>query len=128
MNWVEPTNGVAIPAPAFGSGGFTISTMVDGGRNANGDFIGSVIGDDKFKVEMSFQGLSPDEIQNLLKLFDRQQGGHFVNTFRVYDPRIKDYRTMDMYVGDRSGKPYLVNASTGQPRFWTDVKANLIQV
>ena len=128
MAWVETAGGVALPPPVLGSGNISISTMVDGGRNANGDFIGQVVGDDKLKLEMNFLDLSPVEFMNLLKIFDRKQGGRFVNTFRVFDPRVNNFVYMDMYVGDRSGTPYLVNPQTMRPAFWRDVKANLIQV
>lgn len=128
MAWIETASGIALPTPALDSGKVTISTIVDGGRNVEGNFIGSVIGDDKLKVECKFHVLYPDQMQNLLQIFDRQQGGHFVNTFRVFDPRINDFVYMDMYVGDRSGTPYMVSPKTLQPSFWRNVQANLIQV
>ena len=59
---------------------------------------------------------------------DRSQGGSFVNRFRVFDPRINGYTYLTMYVGDRSGTPYMVNPQTLRPSFWKDVTANLIQV
>lgn len=102
--------------------------MVDGGRNQNGNFIGQVIGNDKLKIEMKFPVLYPQEMMNFLKLFDRAQGGSFVNRFKVFDPRINDYTYLTMYVGDRSGTPYMVNPKTMRPSFWKDVTANLIQV
>lgn len=128
MAWIETASGVALPAPALDSGRVTISTIVDGGRNANGDFIGSVIGDDKLKIEMTFPTLSPDQMVSLLKIFDRPQGGHFINRFRVKDPRTGNFTYMDMYVGDRSGTPYMVNRQTMEPAFWRNIQANLIQV
>lgn len=127
MAWVETATGIAIPAPIMGSGGTTISTLVSDGRNTAGTFIGTPIGDDKLKVEMSFPKLTPAEMAAFLRLFDRKQGGHFVNTFRIFDPRENDFVYMDMYVGDRSGRPLLVNQSTFRPDAWADVKANLIQ-
>ncbi len=128
MAWIETAGGIALPPPELGSCGVTISTMVDGARNGNGDFIGQVVGDDKLKIEVSFGMLTPSEMQTLLSLFDRKRGGKFINTFRVFDPRVNDFVYMDMYVGDRSGTPYLVNPQTMRPSFWRDVKANLIQV
>lgn len=129
MAWVTTSGGIAIPEPAMGSGQITISTMVNAGRNANGQFIGQVIGNDKFKIEMNWSILTPQEFQRLLKIFDRKQQGKFVNTFRVYDPRIMDYRNMTMYVGDRTGTPIMVqNPGTGHPKYWQDVQANLIEV
>jgi hypothetical protein len=128
MAWIEIDGGVAIPAPDLGSGKISISTLVDGGRNQNGNFIGQPIGNDKLKVEMKFTMLSSQEMMNFLKLFDRSQGGSFVNRFRVFDPRINGYTYLTMYVGDRSGTPYMVNPQTLRPSFWKDVTANLIQV
>ena len=128
MAWIETSGGIALPTPALDSGKVTISTIVDGGRNVEGNFIGSVVGDDKLKVECKFNILYPDQMMNLLKIFDRKQGGHFVNTFRVFDPRVNGFVFMDMYVGDRSGTPYMVNKQTMQPSFWRNVQANLIQV
>lgn len=128
MAWIETASGIALPTPALDSGRVTISTIVDGGRNVEGNFIGSVVGDDKLKIECKFNVLSPVEMQNLLTIFDRQQGGHFTNTFRVFDPRVNDFVYMEMYVGDRSGTPYMVNKKTMSPSFWHSVQANLIQV
>ncbi len=128
MAWIETAGGVSLPAPAYDSGRVTISTIVDGGRNAEGNFIGSVVGDDKLKVECKFNVLYPDEMRRLLQIFDRGSGGRFVNTFRVFDPRINDYTYLDMYVGDRSGTPYFVSPKTMRPQFWRNVQANLIQI
>ncbi len=126
--WIETSNGIELPAPELGSGGTTISTFVDGGRNTNGDFIGAVVGEDKLKIECNFRMLSPEEMMRLLGIFDRSRGGHFVNTFKVFDPRVNDFRLLRMYVGDRSGTPYNVNKYTLRPEYWDNVTANLIQV
>lgn len=129
MAWIETDTGIALPAPQLGSGKVSISTLVDGGRNAaDGTFVGSVIGDDKLKIELQFFKLAPAEMQRFLALFDRKQGGHFVNTFRVFDPRVNDFVYKQMYVGDRSGTPYLVGKTTLRPAYWRDVTANLVEV
>lgn len=129
MAWIETKSGIAIPAPAVESGQVSISTLVNAGRNAQGKFVGQVIGDDKMKIEMSWNILSPTEFENLLKIFDRKRGGKFVNDFIVYDPRTRTYVEKRMYVGDREGRPLMVsNPGTGHPKYWTDVKANLIEV
>ena len=129
MAWIETSGGIAIPEPAYGSGQVTISTMVNAGRNAQGNFIGQVIGNDKLKVELNWKVLTPTQFKDLLALFDRSQGGKFVNTFTVYDPRTMTYRDLDMYVGDRSGQPIMVNnPGTGHPKYWVDIQANLIEV
>lgn len=128
-SWVRLASGLEIPEPAFDGGQVTISTLVNAGRNANGKFVGQVIGNDKLKIELNWSVLEPDQMKALLKIWDRSQGGKFVNEFRVYDPRRSSYRNMKMYVGDRSGRPLMVdNPGVGHPRYWTDVQANLIEV
>lgn len=127
--WIKTDSGIEIPAPALESGAVTLSTLVNAGRNASGKFIGQVIGNDKMKIEMSWNVMSPDDFQTLLNIFDRTQGGKFVNDFVVYDPRTQTYVTKRMYVGDRSGKPIMVdNPGVGHPTHWIDVQANLIEV
>lgn len=128
MAYITHSSGMVIPAPSYGSGGFTLSTLVDGGRNANGNFIGQVIGDDKLKIDVTFAELSPEELRRFLALFDRRVGGSFTNTFTVYDPALGRYRQALMYVGDRSGNPIMVNDSTGLPKHFLNIKANLIEV
>ena len=129
MAWVTTSTGIEIPAPAIDSGNVTISTLVNAGRNANGKFIGQVIGDDKLKIEMTWGALTADQMQAMLRIWDRAQGGKFVNTFTVYDPRRMAYRSIKMYVGDRQGKPMMVdNPGVGHPKYWSGVQANLIEV
>lgn len=126
--WIQTTGGVVLPAPAMGSNKISISTLVDGGRNTQGKFVGSVIGDDKLKIDLQWDILSPEQFMALLSIFDRKKGGKFVNDFIVYDPRYNDFRTITMYVGDRSGTPYLVGKNTMRPQWITEVTANLIEV
>ena len=127
--WVKTSTGIEIPAPAFDSGTVTISTLVNAGRNAEGKFIGQVIGEDKLKIEMDWSVLTPEQMRTLLAIWDRSQGGNFVNTFTVYDPRLMAYRDLAMYVGDRNGTPIMVSdPGTGHPKYWTKVKANLIEI
>ena len=127
MAWIETSSGIALPAPELGSSGVSISTLVDGGRNAQGKFIGSVIGGDKMTIECSFGRLSPEEFQRLLAVFDRSQGGRFVNDFVVYDPRVRDFVTKTMYVGDRSGTPCAVDPGSFTPGYWKNCKCKLIE-
>lgn len=126
-NYINGPSGVVIPAPAYESGGFTLSTFVDGGRNMEGNFIGQYIAD-KYKVDINFAQMSPEQLSSFLALFDPQQGGSFTNQFTVFDARKNDFSTMLMYVGDRSGTPYCVDGSTGRPERWMNVRANLIEV
>lgn len=126
--WIQTKSGVVLPPPALGSSKISISTLVDGGRNANGRFVGSVIGDDKLKIDLQWDVLTPEQFMSLLNIFDRKKGGRYVNDFLVYDPRYNAFRTITMYVGDRGGTPYLVDSSTMLPRWIKDVTANLVEV
>lgn len=127
MSYVRTASGLLLPQPAAGSAKFTIATNVDGARNEVGNFVGQVVGEDKFKLEMSYSYLSREQLRDLLLLFDRKQGGKFVNDFYIYDPRVDDFVLMTMYVGDRTGRP-LNLSSEDEPIGWVDVQANLIQV
>lgn len=119
--------GISLPCPMVGSGGVTISSLVDGGRNANGNFLGTIIGDDKLKYDISFASLTQSEFMQFLAIFDRKQGGGYVQPFIVFDPRINDYVKMDMYIGDRSGRPLMLDGGV-RPTRWMDATATLIQV
>lgn len=127
-NWIETTSGIVLPPVVMGSNGLTISTLVDGGRNTNGTFVGSVIGDDKLSVDLEFINLTPEQFKNFLRIFDEKYGGSFVNNFKIFDPRINDWTTKEMYVGDRSGRPLRLDKNTGRPLKWGDIKAKLVEV
>jgi len=124
----KPEASVALPCPAFGSGGMTISTMVDGGNNANGRFLGTVIGDDKLCYDISFSHLTPEQLMTFLKLFDRSLGGSFAREYLVFDPRINEFVTKTMYIGDRSGRPLRIDKNSFKPTAWADVSARLIEI
>lgn len=127
-SWIETTSGFVLPNPVMGSSGLTISTMVDGGRNVEGNFVGSVIGLDKLSIDIEFVNLTSEQFKNFLRLFDRSYGGSFVNEFRIFDPRENNWVVKKMYVGDRSGRPIKFNKETVRPAKWTDVKAKLVEV
>lgn len=127
--WISPnTSENPLPCPSFGSGGMTISTAVNGGTNAKGEFIGTVVGDDKLSISISYNFLTPEEFKNFLKIFDRtKDGGKYVNEYTVFDPRENDFVTCKMYVSDRSATPYSLDEN-GKPTGWVGVSATLTQV
>ena len=43
-------------------------------------------------------------------------------------PNVNDFVNMKMYVGDRTGRPLMVDRNSFRPTAWVDVSANLIQV
>lgn len=77
------------------------STLVDGGRNTEGYFVGDVIRYDMAKVEASWRILTATEWSNILKLFNPTYGGSFINNVTFLDQVTNTYITREMYVSDR---------------------------
>lgn len=121
-NWQD------VPLPKLTSGNLEFVTTVDGSRNAAGNFIGQVVGNDKVKLNLSYPPLTDAEFHTLLGFFHRPTGGKFVVWVKFYDPRVQAKVIKQMYVGDRSGEPFRVTASTGVPTHWVNVQANLVEV
>ncbi len=117
---------VPLPDPNFGSGNFTITTNVNEGRNGTGNFVGSVVGSDKYKVELNWSLLPAEDATILFGYFNRKKKGKFVNTFRVFDARYNKFTELDYYVSDRTGTPLMVK--NGNAKYYKDVRIALIQV
>lgn len=113
--------------PSSDSGTLYIQTMVDAGRDMNGNTVGQPIGSDKIKYEISNAMLTDAEFHRLLLYFDRAQGGAFVNIFKVYDPRVQDFVEKTMYIGNRQGRPFKAD-SGGNILYWRDTTLNIIEV
>jgi hypothetical protein len=119
----------ALPVPKMDSGDFELITNVDGGRNANGDFIGQTVGSDKLKINLSYPPLTAQQLHDILIMSDRDQGGQYTVWVRWYDPRYMTKRVFHMYWGDRGGSPFRVsNPTIGEPDFYQNVTINFIEV
>lgn len=125
---IDVETGLALPMLSAGSGTVYIQTAVDGARNAQNEMRGAPVGKDKMKIDAGYAALGRDEFRQALMLFDREQGGRFVREFRVYDPRYDDFVNRLFYVGDRQGRPYIVDKLTSKPNRWLDIRMNLIEV
>lgn len=106
----------------------TLSTAVDGGRNELNNFIGQVIGQDKTKLAFSLDLERPDDVRRLFAAFDRRTGGSFVNQIEMWDAVLGQFVTKNMYVSDRTGKPYMFDPRTFEPKLWRDVQLSLVEV
>ena len=115
-------NDYPVPYPDYDSGLQTVSTLVDGGRMADGVFRGKKVGRDQQKIELKWNRLSPDIWYELLQIWDK----NFVFTLRFYSMTADGWVSRRFYVGDRSGQPFLVNPATGRPKYWKNCKANVI--
>ena len=118
---------IDLPDPDYGSGITTIATNVSEARNSSGTFVGSVVGSDKIKFELSWSILTGDECATLFSRFDRRVGGKFVNTFRILDPRDNSWHDFKMYCSDRSARPLNAQYPDGAT-YYADVKISLVQV
>ena len=119
MNYLA-INGVSIPYPKRGVK-VTVTTVVDAGRNANGEVVGQRIGRDQYKIDTcEWAYLSAAEWQQILQLIS---GFYFNLTF--YDPVSNGLKTIRAYCGDRSAEPYWVD-SNGKPTHYINCKCNFI--
>jgi len=119
--------GIALPEPADNGYHANTGTFVDGARNTEGNFIGSVIRDDVAKVDITWRFLTIHEWSNILKLFRIKSGGKFVNTVTFFCQDTATYETRDMYVSDRGADAFLRDRVTGDLRGWTGCKLSLIE-
>ena len=119
-------NGTPLPDPSTYDA--NTSTLVDSGRNVQGQMIGSVIRDDVAKVSMTWRFLTVQQWSDIGRLFKISAGGSFVNPVRFFDQTEGQYVTRNMYVNDRKAGAFLRDPETGDLRGWTDCSLNLIEV
>lgn len=100
-------NGYDMPCPSVGFN-YTISTVVNAGRNASGAVIGQKIGRDLYKFnDLKWIGITPETRRMILQAIEP-----------FYIPvTFEDYRTgkpitITMYPSDRNGKPLFVDKNT----------------
>lgn len=113
-------NGCPLPSPKRGMD-IKVITVVDAGRNVNGEIVGQKIGRDQYKIDgLEWSWLTAEEWSDILNLMT---DFYFPVTF--CDPVSCHDITITMYCGDRSAKPYLLDANDN-PRIFRECKVNLI--
>mgnify|MGYP000860150142 FL=1 len=117
-------NGVPLKDPSTYSG--QTSTLVDGGRNTEGFFIGDVIRYDMAKVEASWKILSDVEWSNILKLFNPTYGGAFIVSVTFLDQVTNTYQTREMYVSDRKSSIKVIKE--GNKIYYQNPSLSLVEV
>ena len=96
-----------MPCPRYGFE-YTISTVVNAGRNANGAVIGQKIGRDLYKFSnLEWVGLSPSERQRILSAIEP-----FYVDVTFEDVKNGGTKTVTMYASDRKIKPLFVDKDT----------------
>lgn len=120
MNGMISINGHWVPYPKRGLELIT-TTLVDSGRNANGQVVGQKIGRDQYKINaLEWPWLTAEEWSTILQGFS-----NFYATVTFPDQVNRNYITLKMYPGDRSAKPYYVDEE-GLPTHYTNCKVNII--
>lgn len=114
-------NGVEFPTPRRGFQ-YTISTTVDGGRNANNAFVGQVVGRDLFKLDqMEWVGLDADTWQTMLAAVE-----DFCVPVQFEDYRTGETTTVTMYPGDRTATPLWIDETTKKVTKYENCQFNLV--
>lgn len=116
-------NNVALPYPDKESGALTVSTMVESARTADGVMRGERVGRDLRKIEMTWNVLEANEWSSILQLLNA-----FKVTVRYYDMVDNTWNTRLMYCSDRTARPYMVNKTTGKPKYYLNCSVNLIDI
>lgn len=115
----------AFPEPSTYSS--QTSTIVDGGRNVKGEYIGSVVREDIAKISMTWNFISVADWATLLSKFSSTNGGNFVNDVTFFLQDTGTWETRKMYVSDRKANVFLRD-ELGNIRGYTNVSLNLIEV
>lgn len=115
------------PIPEPSTYNATTSTVVDSGRNTKGEFIGAVIRNSVYKIEMTWKYISAEDWAEILKLFNQSSGGSFVNSVTFYNQETNGWETTDMYCSDRTASLFL-RRGDGSIRGYLGPRLALIQV
>lgn len=115
----------AFPEPSTYSS--QTSTIVDGGRNVKGEYIGSVVREDIAKISMTWNFISVQDWATLLSKFSTAQGGSFTNQITFFLQDTGTWETREMYVSDRKANVFKRD-NAGNIIGYTNVSLNLIEV
>lgn len=102
--------------------------LVDGGRNAKGEFIGDVLRNDVAKVSLEWSFLTVKEWADICRYFDPKRGGKFINSVKFFNQSTGEYDTREMYVSDRKANMHRRDPKTGMVLGWVGCKLSLVEV
>lgn len=121
MAAIITVNGKEFPAPQRGLE-FIVSTLVNSGRNANGEVIGQVVGRNQNKLNnLVWPWLDAQTWADMLQAFN-----DFFVIVRFPDMTTNTWKTLKMYPGDRSAEPYWIDPKTKMPTYYINCKVNII--
>ncbi len=114
-------NGKAFPSPDVGLN-FEVATLVNGGKNADGTFVGQKVGRDQYKVDnLQWFSLDAETWSSMLKEFSN----YFV-IVKFPDMVNNAWATLLMYPGNRTAEPQEIDSDTGLPSKYKNCKVNII--
>lgn len=125
MNAFIRIDGEDFPWPDWEQGMQTASSLVDGGRNVDGVFIGRQVGRNQSKIQLQWYILPASVWGRMLQKFDPEHGGKFINPVSYYDMAAMQITTRNMYVSDRTASPLTIDAD-GNWLYAKNCKLNLI--
>ena len=103
------------------------ATIVDSARNTEGVMVGNVIREDVAKVSMSWRFITVSNWANILKKFDSQYGGSFIQNVTFFNQVTGTWETRKMYISDRSAKIFKRDEN-GDIIGYTGARLSLIEV
>ena len=121
MQSLEGNEIVYIPNPDTDSAEGLISTLVNSGRSAQGVVTAQKIGRDNNKTSMKWNYLEKEEWECMVRFWDK----NFFFNFTYYSDVAGTKITRKFYVGDRTRKPFAVDAN-GLPTAYKDCSANVV--
>ena len=114
-------NGNPYPTPRRGLN-MMVATIVNSGRNADGEVVGQKVGRDQEKLDsLQWAYLTAAQWSALLQEFK-----NFYVTVTYPDMVTGTWTTRKMYPGDRTATPFHLDPLTGLPLDYLDCKVNLI--
>lgn len=119
MNALIYINSKPFPYPKRGLN-FTVSSMVEASRNANGEIIGQRVGRDQYAIgTLEWPLLDAKTWSEILKEFE-----NFHVNIRFPDMVNNRWVSLRMYPGDRSAEPYELDED-GFPIRYTNCKVSI---
>lgn len=112
---------IAVPYPTKGP--FTSTNQVDGARNAQGTFIGRVVGRTMDKQEMTWQVISCEAWWELNRWLEN---GHFTCYVHYFNHNMGQWMTRLFYISDRKVEPTMIDPGTGEAAYYRNASVNVI--
>lgn len=104
------------------------STIVDNARNIKGEMIGTIVREELAKIELTWRFLTASEWSTILKLFNNNLGGNFIQNVYFYNQTTANFQTKRMYVSDRKSGMWRVDSDTKEILGWTECSLSLVEV